>query len=90
MLFEYNDKTLNLSVVKLSTIIFSTKDEQIIEKILKGDLFENIIKIYLKEHKRKNLLISATLEMFDKLGRDNNQKIIQWLVSYNIKILIKV
>lgn len=74
------EKILDLQVVKFVKSIINNKDENLIKIIISNNCFKKIIDIFEANREKRNLVFSATLDLFDFINRNTIKKIIIHLV----------
>lgn len=72
---RFESKLLNLWIVKFYKAIIKVKDEAFVMYLIKKNLLETIVQIFIDNTNKGNLLHSAILELFDYLTKDQNKKI---------------
>lgn len=86
-----NDQSLllNLTVVKFMKSVVCNNVKNIIKKdeflnklIISNDFFEPIITLFKENSTKNNLILSAILDLFDFIRRENIKKLISFLVYY--------
>jgi hypothetical protein len=60
-------------------ILIAYSDDNIIKLIISNDYLNDIIKIYQTISNKDNLLVSAILELFDNIKKNNLKKLISYL-----------
>lgn len=72
---RFESKLLNLWIVKFFKAIIKVKDEAFVMYLIKKNLLDTIVQIFITNPNKGNLLHSAILELFDYLTKDVNKKI---------------
>lgn len=62
---KHNSRQINIEIVKFFKAIIASKDRQSILCIIKNNVFDAIMKIFLENPNKENLLNSCILSMFD-------------------------
>jgi hypothetical protein len=71
--FELNEKSVELSIIKLVKSIITSKDQYLIKHITHFCLLDPIFEIYLHNAKKNNLLDSSCLDLFETIRKENNE-----------------
>jgi len=79
-----NDKILDLQVVKFVKSIVNNNDENLIKILISNNCFKKIIEIFENNREKRNLVFSATLDLFDYINKNTIKKIILHLVTTKI------
>ena len=86
--FKIIDKSVSLSILRLTKAIIMSKDEFLIKHIINNNLMNDIFELYLQNATKTNLLNSACLELFEIIRRENIKKLINHVVeSFKEKIV---
>jgi protein phosphatase-4 regulatory subunit 3 len=72
---RFNNKLLNLWIVKFYKAIIKAKDDAFVMYLIKKNLLATIVQIFIDNDKKGNLLHSAVLELFEYLIKDPIRKI---------------
>jgi protein phosphatase-4 regulatory subunit 3 len=75
-----NDKILDLHIIKFVKSIINNNDENLIKILISNNCFKKIIDIFEKNREKRNLVFSATLDLFDYISKNTIKKIILHLV----------
>ena len=75
-----NDKILDLQVVKFVKSIINNNDENLLKILISNNCFKKIIQIFEANRDKRNLVFSATLDLFDYINKNTIKKIILHLV----------
>ena len=91
---RFHSKLLNLWIVKFYKALIKAKDEAFVMYLIKKNLLTTLVDIFLENEggKKRNLLHSSILELFDYLTKESNKKIANCLVSeilFNITFRFK-
>lgn len=86
---RFESKLLNLWIVKFYKAIIKVKDEAFVMYLIKKNLLDTIVQIFIENTNKGNLLHSAVLELFDYLTRDVNKKIANNFLSCYSEQLFK-
>ena len=80
---RFHSKLLNLWIVKFYKALIKAKDEAFVMYLIKKNLLTTLVDIFLENEggKKRNLLHSSILELFDYLTKESNKKIANCLVS---------
>jgi hypothetical protein len=80
---------LNLWIVKFYKALIKAKDEAFVMYLIKKNLLTTLVDIFLENEggKKRNLLHSSILELFDYLTKESNKKIANCLVSETLLTL---
>ena len=70
------DKILDLQVVKFVKSIINNNDENLIKILISNNCFKKIIEIFEGNRKKRNLVFSATMDLFDYINKNMIKKII--------------
>ena len=73
--FELNEKSVELSIIKLVKTVITSKDQFLIKHIIRFSLLDPIFEIYLRNAKKNNLLDSACLDLFETIRKENNESL---------------
>lgn len=80
-LTRFNQKILNISIIKFYKAILKLKDEVFYQYLTKKVLLKPIIEIFLSNENKTNLLHSCILDIFEYLGKEYNKKIVTHLME---------
>ncbi len=78
---EIGEKSVIIAVLKLFKQIILAKDEFLVKYIVQNDLLDEIFTIFFKFCKKKNVISSVCLELFEYFGKENIKKLIKLVVS---------
>jgi hypothetical protein len=84
-----NSKIILLQVIKFMKTLIVYGDDNIIKLITSNDYLNDIIKIYSSISNKDNLIISAILELFDIIKRNNMKKLIAYLFEKHYDFFYK-
>ena len=76
---EENSKILQLQVIKFLKCVLINNDENLNKLISNNDNFASVIELFNKNQKKDNLIVSAILDLFDYIKKQNIKKIISYL-----------
>jgi hypothetical protein len=81
------EKILDLQVVKFVKSIITNNDENLIKILISNNSFKKIIDLFEINQEQRNLVFSATLELFDIINKMTMKKIILHLVNMSYDLL---
>jgi hypothetical protein len=84
-----NSKIILLQIIKFMKTLIIYGDDNIIKLITSNDYLNDIIKIYSSISGRDNLIISAILELFDIIKKNNMKKLIAYLFEKHYDFFYK-
>jgi hypothetical protein len=70
-----------LGAVRFIRAVIGTKEVEYLEYIIKHDLFQGIVEVFLKNGSKYNLLNSAIIELFDFIRTSNLKSMVHYLGS---------
>lgn len=73
---KHNSRQVNIEIIKFFKAVISTKDKQSILWIIKNNVFDAVMKIYLENPNKRNLLNSCILSMFDMVANQMHSEIL--------------
>jgi protein phosphatase-4 regulatory subunit 3 len=83
-LANIKDKPLTLAVVRFFRSFIAMKDDFYQRHVTKENLFDPIVKVFIENGPKYNLLNSALIELFEYIRKENIKNLIQHLVeTYN-------
>ena len=80
-LLEENDKVINLYTIKLLKCIIDFTDPFICNRIITEKLCNNLSKLFIKNIKKNNIIISCMMEFFESLSK-NKEMIFNNIMTY--------
>ena len=80
-LLEENDKVINLYTIKLLKCIIDFTDPFICNRIITEQLCNNLSKLFIKNIKKNNIIISCMMEFFESLSK-NKEMIFNNIMTY--------
>lgn len=80
-LLEENDKVINLYTIKLLKCIIDFTDPFICNRIITEKLCNNLSKLFIKNIKKNNIIISSMMEFFESLSK-NKEMIFNNIMTY--------
>ena len=80
-LLEENDKVINLYTIKLLKCIIDFTDPFICNRIITEKLCNNLSKLFIKNIKKNNIIISCMMEFFESLSQ-NKEMIFNNIMTY--------
>lgn len=80
-----NSRQINIEIIKFFKAIVASKDRQSILCIIKNNIFEAIMRIFLENPNKRNLLHSCILSLFDLITNQMHQETMNQLLLYLVK-----
>ena len=76
---RFNNKLLNIGIVKFYKTLISTTFKPYITKIIQSECLDSVIKIYENLPNRRNMTGSIVLELFSKINRNEYYQLAKFL-----------
>ena len=87
-LLEESDKVINLYTIKLLKCIIDYADPFVCNRIITQKLCENLTKLFEKNIKKNNIIISSMMEFFDSLSK-NKEIIFNNIMTFQSEFFYK-
>ena len=82
---KFNSRQINIEIIKFFKAIVASKDRQSILCIIKNNIFDAIMRIFLENPNKRNLLHSCILSLFDLIANQMHQETMNQLLLYLVK-----
>jgi protein phosphatase-4 regulatory subunit 3 len=76
-----NSKILELQVTKFIKSVIVNNDDNLNKMIINNDIFSQIIHIFNRHKEKDNAILSAVLDLFEHIRKQNLKKLIAYLVK---------
>jgi len=82
---KHKSRQINIEIIKFFKAIIASKDRQSILCIIKNNIFDAVMKIFLENPNKRNLLHSCILSMFELIVNQMHHETLNQLLLYLIK-----